>query len=153
MIDAAVMLERARARALGDTLERDYGRLDELERDHPQLHRFYRDAAERLRRVQDAEHPSGDAGEVLTGLAGRMRAAREALDGQRRTPDLSSTPGYEDFLAQPGSSLLLEAVRRDAPMAYLTTSPWGSLTLLLSHPGPARRSDAAVVDVHPVGHG
>ena len=130
LIDAAVMLERGRARALGDTLERDYGRLDELERDHPQLHRFYRDAAERLRRVQDAEHPSGDAGEVLTGLAGRMRAAREALDSAVRR--IRRTPGYEDFLEPPTASLLLQAVRRDAPIAYLNTTPWGSLTLLLS---------------------
>ena len=128
--EAVVMLERGRARALGDTLERDYGRLDELERAHPQLHRFYRDAAERLRRIQDAEHPSGDAGEVLTGLAGRLRAAREALDSAVRR--IRRTPGFEDFLERPESSLLAEVVRPEAPLAYLNVTPWGSLTLLLS---------------------
>ncbi len=130
LTDAVLMLERGRARALGDTLERDYGRLDELERSHPQLHRFYKDAAERLRRIQDAEHPSGDAGEVLTGLAGRMRTGRESLDSAVRR--IRRTPGFEDFLEPPGEGLLEEVVRDDAPLAYLNLTPWGSLTLLVT---------------------
>lgn len=132
-LHAVVMLERGRARALGDTLERDHRRLDDLERDHPRLHRFYRDAAERLRRVQDAEHPSGDAGEVLTGLASRMRAAREALDSA--VWRIRGTPGYEDFLEPPGASLLEETVRPEAPIVYLNATPWGFLTLVVSRRG------------------
>ncbi|CAL9614590.1 hypothetical protein SUDANB176_05700 [Streptomyces sp. enrichment culture] len=130
LTEAVVMLEQGRARALGDTLDRDHRRLEALRRDHPRLYRFYGDAVERLRRIQDTEDPSGDAGEFLTDLARRSRAAQDALGGIVRR--IRGIPGYEDFLRTPGPDVLAAAVRPDAPLAYLNTTPWGTLTLLVT---------------------
>jgi len=130
LTEAVAVLERGRADTLGDTLDHDHQSLEKLRNDHPQLHRFYCDAAERLRRIRNAEDPPGPAGEPLTELARRTHAARESLAGAVRR--IRIIPGYQDFLEAPGLVAVEAAVGSDTPIAYLDTTPWGTVTLLVT---------------------
>lgn len=161
--DAVVTLERGRARALGEALDRDHTDVAGLRTDHPDLYSAYREAAERLRRVQDRDL-DGDRnldddrdldedtdladdradGTALIELAEEARAARAQLAeviGRIRAID-----GHQDFLDIPDWETVTAAVEPDAPLAYVNTTPWGTLTLLLTRTRPGE----GTVEIHPL---
>lgn len=134
LTEAIDLLESGRARVLGDALSHDHDRLERLAEEQPRLHRLYLDTAERLHRVGNAGDVFTDAGERLIQLADRTQSARRALDGVvRRIRDID---GYADFQQPPGAETVRAAVRPDAPTAYLSTAPWGSVTFLVTADGP-----------------
>ncbi|GAA3972069.1 hypothetical protein GCM10023085_62890 [Actinomadura viridis] len=134
LTEAVALLESGRARVLGDALGHDRRQLERLAGEHPRLHRLYRDAADRLHRIHNAGDIFTDVGDRLIQLAHRTQAAKRALDGVvRRIRDLD---GYAAFQQPPGAETVRAAVRPDVPIAYLNTTPWGSLTLLVTADGP-----------------
>ncbi|MEU4986076.1 CHAT domain-containing protein [Streptomyces sp. NPDC021969] len=172
--EAVVTLERGRARALGEALDRDHTDLAGLRNGHPDLYAAYREACERLRRVQDRDlvgdpdlngneadiedgaydgiaaeedgPPEDDRarGTALIELAEEVRAARAQLTGV--VERIRAIDGHEDFLDTPDWETVTAAVEPDAPLAYVNTTPWGTLTLLLTRPEPG----AGTVEIHPL---
>ncbi|MGK5445964.1 CHAT domain-containing protein [Streptomyces radiopugnans] len=129
LTEAVTALEQGRVRALGEALDRDHQNLNELREQDPQLFRMYRDAAERLRRVQEIDGSRRAAGTQLAELARRAEAAQDALNSVIRR--IRSLPGFAGFLQAPNWDLVESAVTPEAPIAYLNTTPWGTLTLLM----------------------
>ncbi|MGW4394050.1 CHAT domain-containing tetratricopeptide repeat protein [Amycolatopsis nivea] len=130
-LEAAVaVLERGRARTLGEALDRDQADVDRLRREKPALLRSYLAAVDQLRRIQAEEFDA--SGPRLVELATRAKAVRDDLD---RLVDEARQALGTDFLAAPGSAAIETAVEPNAPVAYLSTTPWGTLTLLLVRTG------------------
>ena len=137
--EAAVALERGRARTLGDALDRDRADLDELARSEPEAFAAYRDASERLRRAERAELDAvavDGAGPAATSARPGPRDLTE--DAERAAADLvhaiewiRGIVGYERFLDQPDIFTIGGAAEPDNPIAYLVCTPWGSLILLV----------------------
>lgn len=119
---AVALLERGRARALGDRLARDRAGVDRLVAEHPALHAAYLDAAQRCRAVEALSRQLGYLpGEDRLGL--RPRYAAQARDAHRELDDAVSAvrdqPGFHDFM---GDAQPLTHVAR-----ALASSPFGAL--------------------------
>ncbi|HET9255020.1 MAG TPA: hypothetical protein VFO16_07440, partial [Pseudonocardiaceae bacterium] len=149
--EAMIVLERGRARELGDALDRDRADLEEVAQREPEAYEIYRQAAERLRAVEAAERWSGAAGEtILAAASGVMevgsrarRAAEETLveQAQAAIAELKGAvkrirriPRFDTFLDQPDLDKVAAAVEASAPLAYLVCTAAGSVTLLVHQP-------------------
>ncbi|MYV97249.1 CHAT domain-containing protein [Streptomyces sp. SID3343] len=139
-LEAAVtVLEHGRARTLGEALDRDQADMDRLRREDPTLVQNYFDAVDRLRRIQAEEFEA--SGSRLVELATRARTVRDDLD--RLIDDARRTLG-EDFLAAPDLATIESAVEAGTAVAYLSTTWWGTLTLLLV------RTEPEIVEIRPL---
>ncbi|MGI5287619.1 CHAT domain-containing protein [Nonomuraea polychroma] len=127
--EAIGVLEEGRARVLGEALDRDHADLERLRERHPRLYAQYREAAERLRRIQE----DGSSSDIV-GLAEQARAGQRELLGH--VEQIRRLPGHEDFLKTSGRETVAAAVADGPPIAYVDTTPWGTLTLL-AECGPA----------------
>jgi hypothetical protein len=123
LTEAVVMLERGRARIVGDALDRDHARLDRLRGSHPALHRRFREAVERVNRLGTADRGEDAA---IAATASHRRVARDAVDAVVRR--IRQVPGYDQFLRP-----VDDVITVDEPIAYLITTDWGSVVLVVTH--------------------
>ncbi len=133
--DALLMLELARARLLGEALERDHADLDLVARLDPGAHAVFTDAAEHARAVENDSrriHAGGDASpEDDRRLAEESLAAQEALaDAVRR---VRAVEGMSGFLAMPELGDIRPAQGR--PLVYLAATTWGTVVLVAAWDG------------------
>jgi tetratricopeptide (TPR) repeat protein len=151
---AVVILERGRARGLGDTLTRDVAELDDIP---CELADAFLTAAAELRGLERMDWRSaaetrgrGPGGALLTagpGLGtGGEDELRQGLEAARTRlnetiADIRGLKGHEQFLAQPEFSDVASAVAKVGPLAYLAVTAAGSLTLLVAKPAGAPNAD------------
>lgn len=139
--DAAVLLERGRARAVGDALERDRADLARLADTHPALVSRYRDAVRELRGVERAARAAEASG---ASLRDRAEAAQALLADA--VAAIQARAGFGGFLESPGLEQVLAAVRPGAPLAYLVTAERGSAALLVHAEAGAPALEAVRAD-------
>jgi len=125
--EAAVALERGRARLLAEVLERDRADLDALEQAHPAHGAGYRRAAARVAALSrqelraTAQPPGFD-------LAAEMRAARAELDAA--VEGIRVLPGYADFLARSDWEDISGVLAAGPPLVYVAATPAGGMALV-----------------------
>lgn len=126
--EAAVTLERGRARLLADALERDRVHLNTLRSNYPEIHRRYDRCTQELEQLVQSDlkcqHDSLD-----TALAGEMRT----LDGQMEQiiQDIRCIDGHERFLAAPDIGDIQPAAQAGVPIVYTAVTSAGSLVLIV----------------------
>lgn len=136
--EAAIVLERSRARILGDALARDRTSLEQVQARHPAVYNRYSSAVERLRKLEALELRSGlpsrgaawplDDEALRTMLRGALKDVDASIAAIRALPD------NEQFLALPGHRDLERAVEPRMPLVYLVSTSAGSLGLIVSRP-------------------
>jgi CHAT domain-containing protein/tetratricopeptide (TPR) repeat protein len=128
--DAAVALERGRARGLGDALARDRADLERIQEKDPEVYELYRQAVEELQNLESQER-QGESHEAKTSppLRDLMMQARSRLD--RALDRIRRIPGYENFLAEPGWEEIATAVVEDQPLVYIAAAPGGGVALIV----------------------
>ncbi len=134
--EAAVTLERGRARNLSAALARDQAGLAEVAALDPTIYGLFREAASRLRALEAEERlegpgwRTGGAQPLGEGLRDSKRQARMELDAA--TSRIRSLPGHGDFLREPDLAEILRAARTGQPLIYLSATPVGSLGLIVA---------------------
>jgi len=131
---AAVILEAARARALGHRLQRDRADLTTLDATSPAAAAAFRTAIERIRTVEAhqriATQRRPDDERVLratmTDAQAQLRAAVETI---------RALPGLGQFLRDAPGDAVTEAVGAGTSLAYIATTEHGSATILVSSDG------------------
>ncbi|MEV0430084.1 CHAT domain-containing protein [Micromonospora sp. NPDC050495] len=125
--EALVVLERGRARWLGESMDRDRADLSRLADDHPGLADQFRRAAAQVTDAEAAERDgTGDARGAA--LREQARQARAAL--AERITRIRRLPGYERFLDLPDLADIARAVRRGSAIAYLLPGEQEGLALI-----------------------
>lgn len=131
---AVEVLELGRARQLATWIANDVldlRRLRDLDPDLEQRYRELREALELLERDQrDGVNPSAaEAARIVEDLSATVAAIR-------------LLPGFATFLARPRFPEIAAAVRPGDALAYLVTSPSGSLALMVTNAEPGARVQA-----------
>ena len=141
--EAAVALERGRARGLGDALTRDRADLERIREKDPQAYELYRQAVQELQSLESQERDGGSEGGSSALLRDLMIQARARLDGAVNA--IRRIPGYEDFLQEPGWEDIAAVVVEGQPLVYIAGAPGGGVALVVHRsPGSA---DASVETV------
>jgi CHAT domain-containing protein len=133
---ALLTLELGRARGLSDSLARDRANLDQLQSIRPDLVDRYQTLTQEIRNLEiqqrnpDTNHPD---------------QLRQALTQTRQTltetiATIQQVEGYETFLKAPTFEDITRALKPEQAIVYITTTPAGSLALILT-PG---------TEIHPV---
>lgn len=126
--EAAVALERGRARLLADALERDRVAFDALAVSQPDLHAAYCQAATRLSTLESQElYPTGAA--VSYDLMEAKQTARAQLRQVVRA--LREQPGCGNLFALPDADEMFASVPPAAPLVYLIATPAGGAALIV----------------------
>ena len=130
--EAAVALERGRARRLGEGLARDRADLGKVKELDPEAFQRFQQASAQVHYLETAE---AKADTVLEDESKDREAQRnEASLAQKELEEAVSCiqriPGYEKFLTEPDWAELAEAAANQ-PLIYLVTTPAGSLVLEL----------------------
>jgi len=128
--EAAVALERGRARGLGEALARDRADLERVREKDPGAYELYTKAVEELQSLESQERqgesPDGRTSPHLRDLMAQARARLdEAVDRIRRIP------GYESFLAEPGWDEIAAATIAKMPLIYISAAPGGGMALII----------------------
>ena len=132
--EAAVALERGRARGLGDSLARDRADLEKVRKVDSRAYELYRQAVEELQNLESQERKGDSAeGKDLPPLRDLMMQARSGLD--RALDRIRRIPGYESFLAEPGWEEIATAVVEGQPLVYIAAAPGGGVALIVSRSG------------------
>ncbi len=132
---AAVTLERGRARSLSETLARDRADLERVKTLAPEVYESYQEAASLLRnleaqeRIRSTLEAKNQISVTPEGIRQQALQARQAL--KDAIQQIRQLPGYENFLASPTFEEISRALKPDEPLIYLTTTPNGSLALIL----------------------
>ncbi|WP_348304612.1 CHAT domain-containing protein, partial [Methanothrix sp.] len=128
--EAAVALERGRARGLGDALARDRADLERIREKEPEAYKLYSQAVEELQNLESQER-KGDSpeGKDLPPLRDLMMQARSRLD--RALDRIRRIPGYESFLAEPRWEEIATAVVEGQPLVYIAAAPGGGVALIV----------------------
>ncbi|PRX97780.1 CHAT domain-containing protein [Allonocardiopsis opalescens] len=134
--DAVLVLERARARELGDALDRDRADLDRLAATDPAARTAFTTAAAALDAAQASERAGGWEGDGIERLerAGQARELmRAALERVR------AVPGFANFLRPPDWDTIEAALAGGAPLVYLMPADGGTAIVLVARTpaGPA----------------
>ena len=132
--EAALALERGRARGLGDALARDRADLEKVRKVDSRAYELYRQAVEELQNLESQERKGDSAeGKDLPPLRDLMMQARSRLD--RALDRIRRIPGYESFLAEPGWEEIATAVVEGQPLVYIAAAPGGGVALIVSRSG------------------
>jgi len=141
--EAAVALERGRARGLGDALARDRADLERIMEKDSKAYELYRQAVQELQSLESQERAGGSEGGASAQLRDLMIQARGHLDGAVNA--IRRIPGYEDFLKGQGWEDIGAAVVEGQPLVYIATAPGGGVALVVHRsPGSADASVEAV---------
>jgi len=139
-LDAVLMLRSARARLLGEALDRDNADLERVASMSPELHAAFVEAAECARAVEILDRGSGQNEFILKKLANDARAAITALGCA--TDRIRELPGLSDFLGPTTVEDL--AVGSGERLVFLVSTRWGSMVLQPSGGGSDGRQTATV---------
>ncbi len=138
LLAAAVALEQGQARGLNDRLARDEANLLQVQQQAPALFQQYQATAARLRQleaVERQEHLSSSGTATLPDWAAHRQQVQQArTDLQTAIAAIRQLEGYDQFLRPPQFADVATTVRPGHPLAYLVTTPIGSLALLLHRP-------------------
>jgi CHAT domain-containing protein/tetratricopeptide (TPR) repeat protein len=129
--EAAVTMERGRARLLAEALQRHRRDLEQLPvRGHEALYRRYRELVERQERLLQPATAGTQQPNVLQGQArlDAIVAATRVLE--EVVAEIRKVPGYADFLAE-STFAHIQAVAHDTPVVYLLTTAAGGLALIV----------------------
>ena len=141
--EAAVALERGRARGLGDALARDRADLERIREKDLRAYELYRQAVQELQSLESQERAGGSEGGTSAPRRDLMLEARNRLD--EAVDAIRRIPGYEDFLKGQGWEDIAAAVVECQPLVYITAAPGGGVALVVHRsPGSA---DASVETV------
>ncbi|HEX6904685.1 MAG TPA: CHAT domain-containing protein [Thermoanaerobaculia bacterium] len=138
--DAAIIVERARARGLSEALARDRADLGRVEAENPEVVAEYREAARALRELELAEQaPAPGTGKAAVpdrGVAALRRqegrTARARLE--KAIQEIRGLPGFTDFLREAGSAEIAAAVPSGGALVYVAATPRGALALCIPAP-------------------
>ncbi|MBK8985332.1 MAG: CHAT domain-containing protein [Chloroflexi bacterium] len=143
---AAVALEHGQARGLNDRLARDEADLLQMQQQSPALFQQYQAVAERLRQLEAAERQerliSSGTATLPDWAAHRQQVQQARTDLQTAIAAIRQLDCYGEFLQPPEFADVVTAVRPGHPLAYLVTTPVGSLALLLHR--PAANADVTI---------
>ena len=151
---AVTILEGARARGLGDRLERDRADLSVLAADEPVAAAAYREAGERILRIESqlraAVVPDAAATRRLRAALTDARAQMEAAVDRIR-----ALPGFATFLLEAPDAVATAEGRPGLPLVYLCVARHGAVALVVAGPGAVEAvfgplTDEQLMDVvHP----
>jgi CHAT domain-containing protein len=125
---ALLTLELGRARGLSDSLARDRANLDQLQAIRPDLFDLYQTLTQQLRNLEiQQRNPETNFPDQL----------RQALTQTRQNltetiATIQQVEGYETFLKPPTFDDITRALVADQAIVYITTTPAGSLALILT---------------------
>ena len=134
---AVCILERGRARRLGERLERDRANLDRIGGESQRMHEAYLMAVNDCRSVealarQLSDMPPEDRVALRPHVAHKARAAQEAL--REAVGAIRALPGHGSFLAlDNGATSLVRALTAASvdALAYMVATKHGSVVLLV----------------------
>jgi CHAT domain-containing protein/tetratricopeptide (TPR) repeat protein len=128
---AAAILERNRARSLGERLDRDSVRLTDLGVVPEYAARGYTAAVARIRTLEATLRQQG----VSRAASGTRQLRAAMIDAQVQrdaaVAAIRGQHGFEDFLAVPIEAVLARACACGTPLVYLVITPFGSVALLV----------------------
>lgn len=127
--EAAVALERGRARGLGDALARDRADLERIREKDLQAYELYLRAVQELQSLESQERAGGSEGEASVPHRDLMMQARGRLD--EAVDRVRLVPGYKDFLKEPIWEDIAAAVVQGQPLVYITAVPGGGVALVV----------------------
>ncbi|MEM8639746.1 MAG: CHAT domain-containing tetratricopeptide repeat protein [Cyanobacteria bacterium P01_G01_bin.54] len=128
---AIEILEQGRARGLSETLQRDRANLDQIQQQNPELFERYQTAANTLRNLEAIERSSQLTTENWSkSNADQASQTRDEL--KDCIAEIRQIPGYEAFLTLPTFADIVKSLQANRPLIYLTTTPSGSLALILT---------------------
>jgi CHAT domain-containing protein/tetratricopeptide (TPR) repeat protein len=135
--DATVVMERGRARLLGEALQRRRRDLENLPaHGHADLFQRYREIEQQQERLIQSETPRLGQRAALTGQA-RLRSIEVAArEFEQLIVEIRQVPNYADFLGE-ASFAQIQAVAANTPAVYLLATSAGGLALLV-HAGKAQ---------------
>lgn len=146
---ATVTLEQGQARGLNDRLARDEADLLQVQQQSPALFQQYQATAGSLRQLEAAERQErltiGADTHPPDWAAHRQQVQEARADLQAAITAIRQLDGYSQFLQQLDFADVAAAVRPGHPLAYLVTTPVGSLALLLHR--PAANADVTIEPV------
>jgi CHAT domain-containing protein len=137
--EAVEVIERFRARRLGDVLARDRAELADLTVNHPQLADRYSAVVTALRVAENQElactgspgHAARSNERMETSTwADRVAALRVELD--RVVAAIREIPGQERFLTAPDLAEVAAVVQPHRPLAYILPTDVGTVALVVS---------------------
>jgi CHAT domain-containing protein len=125
---ALLTLEIGRAHGLSDSLARDRANLDQLQTIRPDLFEQYQDLTQQLRNLEIQQRNPG------TNQPDKIRQVliqtRQSLTQTIAT--IQQVGGYATFLKPPTFEDITRALIPEQPIVYITTTPAGSLALILT---------------------
>ncbi len=130
--EAAEVMERGRARLLGEALQRrrrDLERLPAL--GYEDLYLRYCEVVMRQEQLTQPAAGGTDSSHTLQGQARLDAISAAARDFEQMVADIRQVPGYEDFLAE-ASFTQIQAAARETIVAYLLATAAGGLALLVT---------------------
>lgn len=126
--DALVVLERGRARALGDAITRataDLTLLDRFGDRAAEAKRGFLAAEEALRALTETELRGGALASQPPPPGELQRREHAHNELRRAIASIRSIPGFAGFLSEPDIDTVLAAVTPGCPLIYLFTTPRG----------------------------
>lgn len=127
--EAAIRVERGRARLFAEALQRRRRDLEELPaRGHADLYHRYREIANKQEKLTQPDDQQGLA-TLLRGQARLDAVIATAGEFERVIAEIRQVPGYGDFLAEPDFTAIRSAAH-DTPLAYVLATSVGGLALV-----------------------
>jgi CHAT domain-containing protein/TPR repeat protein len=135
--DATAVMERGRARLLGEALQRRRQDLENLPaHGHVDLFQRYREIEQQQERLIQLETPRPGQRAALTDQARLHSIEVAARKFEQLIVEIREVPNYADFLAE-ASFAQIQAVAANTPLVYLLATSTGGLALLV-HAGEAQ---------------
>lgn len=138
--EALIVLERGRAREIGESLARDRVDIEAIGREDPSLYQRYLRAIRQLQQVERTERSVGHGAwrdlvirRGLEPLRAEARQARANLDSV--VSDIRKLPGREGFLQPLDAFQIAASVQPGSCLAYLNVTAVGSQIYLLLRAG------------------
>jgi CHAT domain-containing protein/tetratricopeptide (TPR) repeat protein len=132
---AAVVIERGRARGLSDALERDSARIAELKAAFPNVHERYKEASEALYQLEIEERSFSNAiaSEQQALLSKQLRDQAGTIRQQFKDAItlVRAQPGFNDLFAQTSWKDIATAVLPQQPLVYLLYTHRSGLAIVI----------------------
>jgi CHAT domain-containing protein/signal recognition particle subunit SEC65 len=125
---ALLTLELGRARGLSDSLARDRANLDQLQTIRPDLFAQYQTLTQEIRNleIQQRNPDTNQPDQLRQALVKTRQSLTETI------ATIQQIEGYETFLKAPTFEDITRALKPDQAIVYITTTPAGSLALILT---------------------
>lgn len=133
--EAAVTLERGRARGLSEALARDHAELDRVRALDPDAFEMYQTAVARVRQAEIQERGlPGPGREEPAAWRADLRAeiAAAQADLERAVLRIRALEGFSSFLQEPELPEIADAARPGRPLVYLSAIPLGGMALIVA---------------------